>query len=97
MIDTAAGQTERVDDEFLAVVCDDEEWLRAEFDAIIAAGWPESVPPSRGLGGGEHRFEAGPRAGGCPCVVCEVCVVERTLVVLGDDPTRDRAPPPEAG
>jgi hypothetical protein len=38
------AQTER--DEFLAVVCADADWLRAEFDAIVKAGWeqPPAVP-----------------------------------------------------
>ena len=33
-----------VDEEFMALVCADEELLAAEFEAIIAAGWS---PPSR--------------------------------------------------
>jgi hypothetical protein len=32
------------EDEFLAILCSDEELVRAEFDAIIAAEWP-SLPP----------------------------------------------------
>jgi hypothetical protein len=32
-----------VDEQFLALLCSDEELLQAEFDAIIAAEWPE--PP----------------------------------------------------
>jgi len=31
-------------EEFLAILCSDEDLLRAEFDAIIAAEWP-SLPP----------------------------------------------------
>ncbi|MEP6650311.1 MAG: hypothetical protein ABJA74_10450, partial [Lapillicoccus sp.] len=34
------------EEEFLAIVCADEDLLRAEFDAIIAAEWP-SPPPDR--------------------------------------------------
>ena len=37
-----------VDEQFLALVCSDPEWLRAEFDAIIAAAW--SSPPPAGPG-----------------------------------------------
>ena len=33
------------DEKFLALVCSEEDLLRAEFDAIIAAAWPD--PPSR--------------------------------------------------
>jgi len=32
------------EEEFLAIVCSDEDLVRAEFDAIIAAEWP-SLPP----------------------------------------------------
>lgn len=31
-------------EEFMAMICRDEELLRAEFDAIVAAGWDE--PPT---------------------------------------------------
>lgn len=40
-----AGLTGALDDEFLELVCSDEELLRAEFDAIIAREWAGS--PSR--------------------------------------------------
>lgn len=33
--------TVRADEDFWDLVCADDEWLRAEFDAIIAAGFPE--------------------------------------------------------
>lgn len=41
MRDPAAGES--VADEFLDIVCSDEELLAAEFEAIIAANWP--APP----------------------------------------------------
>ncbi len=31
-------------DEFLALILADQEWLRAEFEAIIAAGWSGAPP-----------------------------------------------------
>jgi hypothetical protein len=34
------------DEQFLDVICADEDLVRAEFDAIIAAEWP-SPPPAR--------------------------------------------------
>jgi hypothetical protein len=36
-------------EEFLAIVCADEDLLRAEFDAIVAASWdgPVPTPPLR--------------------------------------------------
>lgn len=33
--------TVRADEDFWDLVCADDEWLRAEFDAIVAAGYPE--------------------------------------------------------
>jgi hypothetical protein len=48
--------TTTVDDEFLAILCADDEFVRAEFDAIIANAWdtpaqpapePPRVPPPR--------------------------------------------------
>jgi len=36
------------EEEFLAIVCSDEDLVRAEFDAIIAAEWP-SLPPQGGV------------------------------------------------
>ena len=46
-----------IDDEFLALMCSDEEWLRAEFDAIVAAEW--GTPPQR-----RRPDEGGPRSKG---------------------------------
>jgi hypothetical protein len=39
-----------VDERFLEILCADQELLRAEFDAIIAAEWPSPPPaePDRG-------------------------------------------------
>jgi hypothetical protein len=48
-------------DEFLAIVCADEELLRAEFEAIIGACWDEPppsrpVPPVPPAGRGRHSM-----------------------------------------
>jgi hypothetical protein len=40
---SAGVSSTAVQDEFLAMVCADEAWLRAEFDAIVREEW--SVPP----------------------------------------------------
>ncbi|WP_442278374.1 hypothetical protein [Terrabacter sp. 2YAF2] len=42
-----------VDEEFMALVCADEELLAAEFEAVIAAGWspPTAVPRGGGTWG----------------------------------------------
>ena len=68
-IGTALG-AETVDARFWALVCDDEEWLRSEFDGIVGgpAEHPDTVPPAtvvtidrvaRGAGAGVHRDRAG--------------------------------------
>ncbi|MGI8529762.1 MAG: hypothetical protein ACR2KO_09815 [Geodermatophilaceae bacterium] len=49
--DSVAAQPDArlVEEMFLDLLCSDEEWLRAEFDAIIAAGWggPRTARPLR--------------------------------------------------
>jgi hypothetical protein len=42
--------TRTVDEQFLALICSEEDLLRAEFDAIIAAEWPSppTTTPRRG-------------------------------------------------
>jgi hypothetical protein len=52
--DTAAPT---VDEQFLDLICNDPDLVAAEFDAIIAAEWPE--PPARRPG----RSEAGGQPG----------------------------------
>jgi hypothetical protein len=49
-------------DEFLALVCADEEWLRAEFDAIVAAEWP-GPPPGAAGGRCDRERPRDPRIG----------------------------------
>lgn len=38
--------TRRSDEQFLDLICSDDEFVQAEFEAIIAAEWP-SPPPDR--------------------------------------------------
>ena len=40
----SADSTRTIDEQFLELICSDEDLLRAEFDAIIAAEWPS--PPA---------------------------------------------------
>jgi hypothetical protein len=40
-------QTSTLDEQFLAIVCEDEDMLRAEFDAIIAASFDDPPPRQR--------------------------------------------------
>jgi len=45
----AAAPAGTTDDAFLDIICHDEELLRAEFDALVAASWdepPPSPPPA---------------------------------------------------
>jgi hypothetical protein len=34
-----------IDDAFLDIICHDEELLRAEFEALVAASWDDPPPP----------------------------------------------------
>jgi len=34
-----------IDSAFVDLVCEDDELLEAEFDALVTAGWDGSVPP----------------------------------------------------
>jgi hypothetical protein len=68
-MDSTPGVADRVartdaDEEFLALMCADEQLLRAEFDAIIAAEWASPPPamPDRGAGAGRPAREARSRA-----------------------------------
>ncbi|WP_158885844.1 hypothetical protein [Amycolatopsis anabasis] len=54
MRDTVATQT------FAELVCQDPAWLRAEFDAIVAANFPASPP------GDGHPPRVAPRPHGSP-------------------------------
>ena len=47
---TQARPSADIHEEFLDAVCSDEEWLRAEFDAIVEAGWGsrDRPPPHPG-------------------------------------------------
>ncbi len=51
-----------ITDDFLAVVCADEQLLHAEFDAIIAEEWPSGPPTWPGhQAGGYPQKPADPR------------------------------------
>ena len=40
--------------EFVDLMVSDEDWVRREFDAIVAAGWGGAVPPSPEQKQGAH-------------------------------------------
>jgi WS/DGAT/MGAT family acyltransferase len=96
MTPTMAQQssTRGLEAEFLDLICADEELLRAEFDAIIAAGWPTSPPTVRGTG----RRRVQPPAGGRGALA----VHARLRIQRRDAPdarprSRQRAPPRAVG
>lgn len=88
--DSFPAVEEAVDELFVELMCADEELLAAEFEAIIAAGWPEQprVPPP-------HRCEPtepGRRPDGR--VVSEaVRVASRSWRMPSREPERERSPP----
>lgn len=45
------------DEQFLDLICSDDQFVQAEFDAIIAAEWPSPPPagPRRDTPGGRHH------------------------------------------
>jgi hypothetical protein len=49
------------DEEFLELLCADQALLRAEFDAIIAAEWPNPPPADPDHGAGASRRPNRPR------------------------------------
>jgi hypothetical protein len=55
----ALNATRSTDEQFLELLCADEDLLRAEFDAIIAAEWP-GPPPAEPNGG--RRSQPRPRS-----------------------------------
>src|SRR5689334_7700974 len=52
-----ALSSETVDAQFWALICDDEEWLRPEFDGIVSepAEHPTSPPPATGIAVDQDR------------------------------------------
>jgi len=63
---TRTRRSAAIEEEFVELVCSDEEWLRAEFEAIVESGWgsddrppprPDSPPPPPGPPRGERWGE----------------------------------------
>jgi hypothetical protein len=56
-----------VDEQFLDLICNDQDLLAAEFEAIIAAAWP-APPAARPVGGalGEHAGRGAARQAADP-------------------------------
>jgi hypothetical protein len=94
MIDSVSPQQQvdhgtAVDEDFLALICSDEEFLRAEFDSIIAAAWgsrsrfrPRPAPPP------PQGIARPARADGTQCLT------RRPQQPGADEWARQRSPPP---
>jgi hypothetical protein len=78
------------DEQFLALLCADEELLRAEFEAIIAAEWPTT--PTRPPAGRNACVPpgGGARAGGSASTMPPP---DRSLCPGGPGWVRQRSPP----
>jgi hypothetical protein len=87
----ASAATRTVDSEFAELICDDPEWLRAEFDALISAvfGEPPVPPPAAPPGLPPDRDAEYPVSG--PWTDHLVAPALRPLVITAR--ARQRAPP----
>jgi hypothetical protein len=56
----SSPEVDSIDDEFFALIYSDEELLRDEFDALIAAAWTSPPPTPAHSRGAEHPPD-GPR------------------------------------
>lgn len=81
---------DEVEETFLALVCADEELLRAEFDAIITDSWNEPTPPARQR---PTRPPAPPPRRGHPSGTAGRAP-GRQHHPAGEGRSRQRAPPP---
>lgn len=74
---------------FADVICADADWLRAEFEAIVAANFGV-LPPSPP---GPRSAPVSPRRSGCAARAAssDVCLVGALLARLGE--RRQRSPP----
>ena len=82
------------DEEFLSLVYSDSEFIRAEFDAIIAAGWPDP-PPAPPV----PRGVAGPPVGSsAPSTLAYATRHDAPPTMPGvSRQVRQRSPPPASG
>jgi hypothetical protein len=59
---TGEATARTVDEQFVDLICSDQDLLAAEFEAITAAQWPDR--PARGAAGGQPGRGAARRAAG---------------------------------
>lgn len=83
-----------VDAEFWALVCEDEEWLRAEFDEIVSEHWEIPARPS-----GRPGFTAVAQPARAPWqrITLGATGPWRSQNPIGRRWRRGRSPPPETG
>jgi hypothetical protein len=87
------GQVVNIDDEFFALIYSDEELLRDEFDALMAASW-SGPPPSAAYGRGAERPLDRPRPG---LSRTEGGRRDRVCIRVRDSRVRTRSPPDTTG
>ena len=77
---------------FAGLICADAQWLREEFDALIAASFdqPPAAPPPAPPRVPPHRHHPGPPAQRYPRPSCPAM----TLPVTAPGHRRQRSPPP---
>jgi hypothetical protein len=79
-----------VDAEFWALVCEDEEWLDAQFAGIVGEAAERRPGPRRSLAlPVDHVPRSGPGQGGARAVDTGSATADR-----GDPVSRQRSPPP---
>ena len=86
-----SAATRGTDEQFLELVCADEDLLRAEFDAIIAAEWPSPPPADPDRGAGAERR---PRPARLRRAASTPALPSRPRHPRVGGWTRQRAPPP---
>jgi hypothetical protein len=88
------GQVDGLDEEFFALIYSDEEFLRDEFDALIAAAWSSRPPPTPAGGRGAERPPDRPRPDLPPTLGCRR---DGVLTLVRDSRARTRSPPDSTG
>ena len=84
---TGGSLARTINEQFLALMCSDEDLLRAEFGAIIAAEWPSPPANTPGRGAADWRPASGAHRRTVPRVAGPVAR-PRPTGIGGDGPGR---------
>jgi hypothetical protein len=84
-LDSPAG----LEADFIALICADDDLLRAEFEEIVSAGWGPPPPPANGPG--RHH---GPDPAGHPVATRDRAPGDTSPGAGGDRRASQRSPPP---